>query len=151
LTATRRSNWISTQFAKTLDQTDPNSPFQRLVQMFVPNHRKTLNMISSGKFDGPEITKIMNDEIFASKLSAPQRRALEALKLVGKHVFTNEKHEHLTRKQIVDELITSFQNINANYSLKMHILRDLRVITLTLYPKMQMMVLSAATRRTTAL
>lgn len=91
----------------------------RLYEIFA---YKTKAKIDGGIFNGPELRKLLADDAFENLLNAKFQRALRALRCLVHNFFGNRKHPNY--KQMVQEFITSYHEIGANMTVKLHFLHN---------------------------
>lgn len=76
--------------------------------------------IKEGIFVGPQIRKIMTDELFDNVLNEAELRAWSAFKSVVANFLGNVKADNY--KDIVSELLSAYKGMGCNMSLKIHFL-----------------------------
>jgi len=106
---------IFSQFIKAIE----GPPIQELKDMFP---LMTSTKVESGIFTGPQIRKVLASEIFINKLDCKQTKAFNSMKLIFEKFLGLECDPN--SKRMIDELMKNFKNINANMSLKMHMLHS---------------------------
>lgn len=104
-------------FVKTLKKDDP--PFQYLIQTF-PS--LSFAKIKEGIFVGPQIRKLMQDEQFTGTMTTLQANAWNSFKEVVHGFLGNTRHANY--KEIIARMLINYKNINANMSLKLHMLHS---------------------------
>lgn len=82
----------------------------------------TVAKIDAGIFVGPDVLKILQDQIFYSRLSKNHKAALTALRDVVENFLGNHKAENY--RELVKKLLDCYAKINANMSLKLHFLKS---------------------------
>lgn len=76
--------------------------------------------LAGAVFDGPQIKTLFNDKHLPPVLSVDEIHAFESLKTVCKEFLGNSRSSnHIA---IVKTLISSFQTINVNVTIKLHVL-----------------------------
>lgn len=78
--------------------------------------------IKEGIFVGPQIRELLKDDNFKSQLSSAQVRAWEAFESVCHNFLGNKKADNY--KEIVDELLSAYEALGCNMSLKIHFLHS---------------------------
>ena len=78
--------------------------------------------IKEGIFVGPQIRELLRDEQFDSVICGREKAAWNALRLVVKNFLGNFKAENY--RELVDNLLYSYNNLGCNMSLKMHFLHS---------------------------
>lgn len=76
--------------------------------------------IISGVFNGPDIDRVIKDGGFDSTLTEEQAIAWDAMKMVFENVFGNHRAENF--RVLVQDMLTAFEAIGMNVSLKIHFL-----------------------------
>lgn len=76
----------------------------------------------SGVFNGPQIDKLFENDVFASKLSPIEKNAFDAIKEVSTNFLGNKKAENYREK--IAEMLDAFHRMNVNMSLKIHFLAN---------------------------
>ena len=82
----------------------------------------TIEKLKAGIFNGPQIRKLMNDHEFPSSTSKEEFHAWDAFVKVVKNFFGNKKVSNY--KQLVANLLSSFEDIGAKISIKVHFLHS---------------------------
>lgn len=95
-----------------------NVQWADFIHYFHSKHRR----IDAGAFNGPEVNKILDDALFLSSLPNNFKTALQAFKAVSDGFLGNHKAENY--KDLVAKLVTSYRDVNANMSLKLHFLHN---------------------------
>ena len=78
--------------------------------------------LKEGIFVGPQIRKVMKDEVFPAKLSDLERVAWLSFKDLCTGFLGNEKSADY--KDLVNKIVNSYQAIGARMSLKIHFLHS---------------------------
>lgn len=91
----------------------------RLYQLF---GYKTKSKVENGVFNGPELRKMLADGQFENLLSAKYKRASGALRTLVDKFFGNYKDPNFI--EMVKEFITSYREIGANMTVKLHFLHN---------------------------
>ena len=73
-----------------------------------------------GIFDGPQIRKLLKDDVFVTKMTGTEKRSWISLKNVVKQFLGNVKSSDW--KKEVSRMVVSFQKLNCSMSLKLHFL-----------------------------
>ena len=73
-------------------------------------------------FDGPQIRKLLRDASFVSSMNAVEARAWKAFTNLINDFLGNKKADNYN--ELVSELLTSFQDLGCNMSIKMHYLKN---------------------------
>ena len=84
----------------------------------------TIEKLKAGIFNGPQIRKVMNDHEFPSSMSKEEFYAWNAFVKVVKNFFGNKKASNY--KELVANLLSSFEDIGAKMSIKVHFLHSHR-------------------------
>ena len=82
----------------------------------------TIEKLKAGIFSGPQIRKLMNDHEFPSSMSKEEFYAWDAFVKVVKNFFGNKKASYY--KELVANLLSSFEDISAKMSIKIHFLHS---------------------------
>ena len=82
----------------------------------------TIEKLKAGIFDGPQVRKLMNDHEFPSSMSKEEFYAWDAFVKVVKNFFGNKKASNY--KELVANLLSSFEDIVAKMSIKFHFLHS---------------------------
>ena len=82
----------------------------------------TIEKLKAGIFNGPQIRKLMNDHEFPSFMSKEEFYAWDAFVKVVKNFFGNKKASNY--KELVANLLSSFEDIGAKMSIKVHFLHS---------------------------
>ena len=80
----------------------------------------TIEKLKAGIFNGPQIRKLINDHEFPSSMSKEEFYAWDAFVKVVKTFFGNKKASNY--KELVANLLSSFEDIGAKMSIKVHFL-----------------------------
>lgn len=78
--------------------------------------------IKEGIFVGPQIREIFKDQMFKSKLNEKERRAWVAFENISHNFLGNKRAENY--EELVQELLSSYQQLGCNMSLKIHFLHS---------------------------
>ena len=78
----------------------------------------TIEKLKAGIFNGPQIRRLMNDHEFSSSMSKEELYAWDAFVKVVKNFFGNKKASNY--KELVANLLSSFEHIDAKMSIKVH-------------------------------
>ena len=81
----------------------------------------TIEKLISGIFDGTQVRKLINDQEFLSSMSQQEFYAWDAFVKLVKNFFGNRKASNY--KELVANFLSSFENIGAKMSIKVHFLR----------------------------
>ena len=81
-----------------------------------------IEKLKAGIFNGPQIRKLMNDHEFPSSMSKEEFYAWDAFVKVVKNFFGNKKASNY--KELVANLLSSFEDIGAKMSIKVHFLHS---------------------------
>ena len=76
----------------------------------------------AGVFDGPQIRQLLRDASFTSSMSPVEARAWKGFSNVVKDFLGNKKADNY--KELVSELLSSFQHLGCNMSIKVHYLKS---------------------------
>lgn len=76
----------------------------------------------AGVFDGPEIRQLLQDHNFLSSMNVIEARAWKAFADVVKNFLGNVKARNY--KELVTELLVSYQELGCNMSIKVHYLKN---------------------------
>ena len=82
----------------------------------------TIEKLKAGIFNGPQLRKLMNDHEFPLSMSKEEFYASDAFVKVVKNFFGNKKASNY--KELVANLLSSFEDIGAKMSIKVHFLRS---------------------------
>ena len=82
----------------------------------------TIEKLKAGIFNGPQIRKLMNDHEFPSSMGKEEFYAWDAFAKVVKNFFGNKKASNY--KELVANLLSSFEDIGAKMSIKVHFLHS---------------------------
>ena len=82
----------------------------------------TVEKLKSDISNGPQIRKLINDQEFSSSMSQQELYAWDAFVKVVKNFFGNRKT--FNYKELVANLLSSFENIGAKMSIKVHFLHS---------------------------
>ena len=78
--------------------------------------------LKQGVFDGPDIRKLSKDDNFVCSMSTLESNAWNSFVAVVKNFLGNHKaHNH---KELVDKMLTSYREIRAKMSIKVHFLHS---------------------------
>jgi hypothetical protein len=102
---------------RALDQRGP--AFRHLAEQF-PEIRAA--NIKEGVFIGPQFRQLFGDEQFDRIRSGNENRAWNDFLIVATNFLGNNKAE--TYKELVENLLLSYQKLGCNMSLKMHFLHS---------------------------
>lgn len=105
-------------FVKAMDRNGRG--FLHLKQTFP---RLSEAKMKEGIFVGPQIRKIMKDDVFDSAIDETELRAWNAFKSVTANFLGNVKADNY--KDIVSELINAYKGMGCNMSLEIHFLDSL--------------------------
>lgn len=72
--------------------------------------------------NGPDIRRLMKDRAFENALNVDELIAWDTLKAVIENVLGSFRAENRPKRMYVVEMLTAFQRINVNMSLKIHFL-----------------------------
>lgn len=103
------------QFVKALDK---NGECFKYICCVFPE--LTIEKLKAGIFDGPQIRKLLKDTNFMKTMSEPEASAWRAFVEVVQNFLGNHKSDNY--KDLVANLISTFGEIGANMSIKMHFL-----------------------------
>lgn len=103
------------QFVKALDKN--GECFKYICSVF-PD--LTIEKLKAGIFDGPQIRKLLKDTNFVKTMSENEASAWLAFAEVVQNFLGKHKSENY--KDLVTNLISTFRDIGANMSIKMHFL-----------------------------
>ncbi|GBP37671.1 hypothetical protein EVAR_23719_1 [Eumeta japonica] len=81
-----------------------------------------MEKLESGIFDGPQIRQLMKVTDFIKVMTVPESDAWKSFVLVVENFLGN--HEALNYEEIVQNMLTNFQTLGANMSIKLHYLRN---------------------------
>jgi hypothetical protein len=76
--------------------------------------------VKEGVFIGPQICKLIRDELFNHLLSGNEKRAWNDFHLVATNFLGNNKSDNY--KELVENLFLSYEKLGCNMSLKIHFL-----------------------------
>ena len=102
---------------KALDQ--DGAGFKYLVNKFP---KLSLMKIKEGVFVGPQIRELMNDSQFDNSLAGDEKKAWESFKLVVSNFLGNHRSDNY--KELIENLLESYQTLGCNMSLKIHFLHS---------------------------
>ena len=102
-------------FVKALDKNNPG--FLYLQEKFP---RISKEKLKAGIFDGPQIRQLMCDDLFQESLKSHELKAWGAFKAVVKNFLGNYRSRNY--KNLVEELVESYQKLGARMSIKLHFL-----------------------------
>ena len=105
------------QFVKALDKT--GQCFQYLRKKFP---KISDAKIKEGVFDGPQIRTMFKDTIFSSTMNEVERTAWLSFQAVAENFLGNRKTPRY--KEIVSEMLKSFQKLGCLMNLKLHFLHS---------------------------
>ncbi|GFN83230.1 LOW QUALITY PROTEIN: hypothetical protein PoB_000973600 [Plakobranchus ocellatus] len=78
--------------------------------------------VKEGIFIGPQIKAMLKDEVFLTKMTPVESEAWNAFKTICENVLGNMKDPNY--KELVSNLLSSYQQIGARMSLKIHFLHN---------------------------
>ncbi|GBP62371.1 Cyclic nucleotide-gated cation channel [Eumeta japonica] len=81
-----------------------------------------MEKLKGGIFDGPQIRQLMKDTDFIKVMTVPESDAWKSFVLVVENFLGNHKAPNY--EEIVQNMLTNFQTIGANMSIKLHYLRN---------------------------
>ena len=81
-----------------------------------------IEKLKAGIFNGPQIRKLMNDHEFPSSMSKEEFYAWDAFVKVVKNFFGHKKASNY--KELVANLLSSFEDIGVKMSIKVHFLHS---------------------------
>jgi hypothetical protein len=76
--------------------------------------------IREGVFTGPDIRSVLRDEVFERIITGDEQRAWHAFREVVTGFLGNRRADNY--KDLVEELLSSYQKLGCNMSLKIHFL-----------------------------
>lgn len=76
--------------------------------------------IKEGVFDGSQVRAVLNDKVFEEKMTVKEKAAWQSFREVTLKFLGNIKYPQY--KNIVERMITSFQNLGCLMNLKLHFL-----------------------------
>lgn len=106
---------IMKQFVKALD-TD-GAYFQHIISAFP---RLSLEKISAGIFDGPQIRNLVRDKEFATKMNVKEKAAWLSFVEVMHNFLGNRKADNY--ELLVSNMLQAFRDLQCNMSIKLHFL-----------------------------
>ena len=95
---------------------DKDGPTFRFLQKKFP--RISEAKLQAGVFDGPQIRELTKEESFTGHMSAVEKRAWTAFRVVTSNFLG--KHRNPDYEEQVKELLESFRSLGAQMSVKMH-------------------------------
>lgn len=105
------------QFVKTMNRDEP--AFQYLTTKF---SRLSEAKIKEGVFIGPQIRDLFLDKHFDEVLSGDEKAAWNDFRAVATKFLGNKRDDDY--KQVVDNMLLSYQKLGCNMSLKLHLLHS---------------------------
>ena len=78
--------------------------------------------LKAGIFNGPQIRQMIKDSSFVASMTSKEARAWKALREVIKNFLENKKAENY--KNLLGELLSSFEEMSCNMSIKLHYLKS---------------------------
>lgn len=105
------------QYVKALNK--DSECFQYISRKF-PN--LSMEKLKAGIFDGPQIRKLVNDTEFGSSMSEIEKNAWDSFVWVIQNFLGNNKGDDYVAH--VEEMLTHFQNLGCNMSIKVHYLHS---------------------------
>lgn len=75
-----------------------------------------------GCFNGPQIDKMIKDEVFSNLLAPVEKKAWDSIVEVIKNFLGNKRAENY--EQIIEDMIAAICELGVNMSLKIHFLKD---------------------------
>ncbi|GBP60738.1 hypothetical protein EVAR_47476_1 [Eumeta japonica] len=81
-----------------------------------------MEKLKGGIFDGPQIRQLMKDTDFIKVMTVPESDAWKSFVLVVENFLRNHKAPNY--EEIVQNMLTNFQTLGANMSIKLHYLRN---------------------------
>ncbi|GBP21209.1 hypothetical protein EVAR_84332_1 [Eumeta japonica] len=81
-----------------------------------------MEKLKGGIFDGPQIRQLMKDTDFIKVMTVPESDAWESFVLVVENFLGNQKAPNY--EEIVQNMLTNFQTLGANMSIKLHYLHN---------------------------
>ncbi|GBP46405.1 hypothetical protein EVAR_36387_1 [Eumeta japonica] len=81
-----------------------------------------MEKLKGGIFDGPQIRQLMKDTDFIKVMTVPESDAWKSFVLVVENFLGNHKAPNY--EEIVQNMLTNFQTLGANMSIKLHYLRN---------------------------
>ena len=103
------------QFAKALDK--DGQRFNYICKMFPGLSSEKLKQ---GAFDGSDIRKLIKDENFVCSMNALELNAWNSFVVVVKNFLGHHKAHNY--KELVDKMLTSYREVGAKMSIKVHFL-----------------------------
>ena len=103
------------QFVKALDK--DGDCFNYIAKTF-PG--LSMGKLKAGIFDGPQIRKLMQDEIFTARMTVAERVAWCSYVSVIREFLGNTKSSNY--RNLVDVMLQNFQALGARMSIKLHYL-----------------------------
>ena len=103
------------QFTRALDK--DGSCFTDMCRTF-PG--LTLEKLKAGIFDGPQLRQLIRDPEFEKSMNLVELEAWKSSVEVVQNFLGNHKASNYT--QLVDKMITAFESLGCNMSIKMHYL-----------------------------
>lgn len=105
------------QFVKALDK--EGDCFKYICRKFP---KLSMEKLKGGIFDGPQIRQLIKDADFIKVMTVPESEAWESFVLVVENFLGNHKAPNY--EEIVQNMLTNFQTLGANMSIKLHYLRN---------------------------
>ncbi|GBP74960.1 hypothetical protein EVAR_60887_1 [Eumeta japonica] len=81
-----------------------------------------MEKLKGGIFDGPQIRQLMKDTDFIKVMTVSESDAWKSFVLVVENFLGNHKAPNY--EEIVQNMLTNFQTLGANMSIKLHYLRN---------------------------
>lgn len=107
---------VFTQFVKALKKRESEA-YRALGKIFP---KVSEDKRAAGVYDGPQIRRLMQTQLFAECMDLPELRAWNQFKSVCDNFLGNYRSPDA--EVLVKELISTFEAIGANMSLKLHLL-----------------------------
>lgn len=79
-------------------------------------------MLISGILNGPQIRKLIQDKVFASKLNEVERRAWEGFKSICENFLGNNRSPNYV--EVVHEFLNAYEKMECNMSIKIHFIHS---------------------------
>ena len=105
------------QFVKKLN---PESDAFKHIQELFPKLSEA--KVKAGIFVGPQVKRLMKSDSFSEKLIAVERRAWKSFVSVVKGFLENHKADNF--RNIVEELVDTYEKMGCRMSLKLHVLHS---------------------------
>jgi hypothetical protein len=103
-------------FVKATDRA--GSAFKYLDEKFP---RLSEAKIKEGVFVGPQICKLLRDDMFNNLLQGDEKKACDAFRLVSTNFPGNIRAENY--KELIDDVLSLYHELGCNMSLKIHMLQ----------------------------